>query len=363
MGKMYYVFFVLLTMLPTTSCAQLYRTANAPCAGDVLEKRDLTWSEVHCDANVVDLSHATPGQRPFTSRWTAVGDMGHWGGDERGTRHYVAMRGDTLCDEGFENHLRILRLDRPVVLAVFPAHDGDSVAGQYHGRGSYCEQMRMCVSGSYVSRVSTVPRLILPDGDTLHGVTRIHVIKMQSCRYTQMTGADTTIAAFAVNSVRQGQSDDFAPVLIDEYRWYVRGFRYPVLERYVTRLADAGVQNLAEETYYTDPLHQRYVIFDNRLSEETAQEGCEENKLQDAFMYTFGQNRTSRRVTVHYETSVSATVSVVLADVRGLVYQSQSQTGQKQGDVSFSYGLLPRGTYVLYISYGDRRHVEKFNVN
>ena len=96
-------------------------------------------------------------------------------GIENSTRHYYEQRGDSLLTWGYENNLTRTEYDRPVLLLHTPLVFGSRHEGLFHGTEAYCEKVFSRVFGSYEVTVDGTGMMLLPNGDTLRHVSRVHL--------------------------------------------------------------------------------------------------------------------------------------------------------------------------------------------
>ncbi len=323
----------------------LTRTWCADLAGLSSVGRDVCWDlqgVVSSGSSRVRLSR--PGES-FLYRTT-----------ERDTRHYYEQRGDSLLLTGFENNGSAIVFDRPVTVLRFPMVYGDSLSGVYGGSGRCYERQKLYADGAYYSKVDATGMLVLPDGDTLRHVLRLHLAQMERDIIHDIndggmvSGSDTTYTEKHT------------------FLWYALGYRYPVLRRVYTRQHThhpvSGV-SLA----YISPDAQRLLPYDapnaakrEQLSQEDLLSGAE--GPGGVLSYRFSQHGDGDYLTIDYDQLEGGTVEFVLCDTHGIVYRSLSRT-ESAGEgysINISYADLTRGQYVLYIRMNSEQYSEKFNV-
>lgn len=162
-------------------------------------------------------------------------------GVEHGTRYYYAEHGDTLVLEGMENNGMRIRYDDVPAELPFPLQYGAELKGDYHGRGVYCDKAPYREYGRYHVTADATGTLILPSGDTLRNVVRVHSVRKTCTRFYVADSLNTmqALPIFTRDSVACALAADSAMVSTDIYRWYAPGYRYPVLETVTVGAKDA----------------------------------------------------------------------------------------------------------------------------
>lgn len=289
---------------------------------------------------------------------------------ECGTRYYYDLRFDSLPVTGYENNLTKMDYDVPELSLLFPMHYGDSIGGCYSGRGRYCDKISLRSFGKYAVKADASGILILPDGDTLRHVLRIHTERMT---YRLFYPADSvkndSLKAFTADSVEKYMTlKSNTLIRQDYYRWYAAGYRYPVLEAVTTGTASGK----ASSTYYYPPSEQQYLSLDDEnktLREKTDEEGNvgkKDGSNVNPVDYNLSQDRNAKTVTVKYSLKSDSEINFILADITGIVYRTESKTGEAGIDytVSMSYeGLRRHSQYIIYICVNGCKYAEKFNAD
>lgn len=98
--------------------------------------------------------------------------------------------------------------------------------------------MFMRCFGAYMTKADSVGKLILPKGDTLRSVMRLHTERYVSAVYADKDTLRKKVPTFTVDSIVRHMAADSLMVREDLYRWYAAGYRYPILEAKVTTLKD-----------------------------------------------------------------------------------------------------------------------------
>ena len=185
-------------------------------------------------------------------------------GTERSTRYYFESKPEALLLRGFENNLLKVEYDQPEVLLRMPLVYGDRYEGQFHGMSAYCEKVFSRTFGTYRVEVDGTGSMVLPLGDTLRHVSRVHSTKLTSARFFPKVQRERMLKAvvdsikFPVDSIRLGVVKDTLVVETNTYRWYAAGYRYPVLE--VISTGYKGEKPWTTEAFYCAPEDQQQLF-------------------------------------------------------------------------------------------------------
>lgn len=214
----------------TTSGQQIVQMNNCYRGSDVLEKRQVTFNSFGMNdaKGVWSLEEAEVSEDTYDDEYTTETDT--LMAVERANRTYYSQDRDAVNIIGTENYMEQISYDMPETWLRFPMQRGDSVCGYFNGTGKYCDRLFIRRFGTYLTKADAAGKLVLPEGDTLRNVIRLHTE-----RYVGMVAApiDTMkykIPAFTVDSIVRRLATDSVRMREDVYRWYAEGYRYPILE-------------------------------------------------------------------------------------------------------------------------------------
>ena len=104
-------------------------------------------------------------------------------GVENNALTYYEQRNDSLVSWGYEDNLTKVEYDSPVLLLKTPLVYGSRHEGLFHGTYAYCERMFARIFGEYQVKVDGTGVMLLPSGDTLRHVSRVHLRELSSLRH------------------------------------------------------------------------------------------------------------------------------------------------------------------------------------
>lgn len=301
---------------------------------------------------------------------------------EQGTRFVYRLQGDSLLTMGYENRTSVVNYDIPEVWLKFPMSYGDSIRGYFHGTGRYCDKLGLRHYGRYNTKVDGIGCMILPEGDTLRNVVRLHTERTMSVEMTAIELLDS-LYAYTPDSINYYLISDTALIRMDICRWYANGYRYPILETR-QRLDRSGEHILSSQAYYYPPSEQATLSNDpaNELIRSftrgngTYQQGENDSNSQrqatshlsrgnawnhNTIKPRIGHSADGLEVLLNYHVSQESTVSYRLYTLEGvLLKELQPQTL----DAGFYTDHIPLdgyafGVYILDFQIDNDRITEK----
>jgi len=356
----------------TISGQQISQSNNRYRGNDALEKKQVTviGFDLNSKNSVWNLEDAELSKATFQAEYTT--EMDTLMAIERGSRTYYHQDGSAVSIIGSENVQELISYDMPETWLRFPMHVGDSVCGYFNGTGKYCDKLFMRRFGTYKTKADAIGKMVLPDGDTLRNVTRLHTERYVGTVMAPIDTMEFRIPAFTTDSIIKHLAADTIQFREDVYRWYAEGYRYPVLE---AMTLSRGKEKLTEEMFYCPPDIQEQLVLDEENKQTRERLMAENTRGSDSgpadgdkdrkdgpggFAYHISQNEGAKTVTVSYSSEQPVRVIALLANSLGYVYRRAEQTDGSS--VTFGYGNLNPGQYILYITAFNKKYAEKFNV-
>ena len=342
---------------------------NAYRMGDRMTGRQLLVGNVAglLNDSICDLSQTQVANDRYTCRYGKGPNNGMVSRLEHGTRYFFEQKGDSLLIMGFENHLAKIDYDLPELWLKFPMHAGDSLSGLYHGCGLYGERWNVRKLGDYKTRAKLCRTMVLPEGDTLRNVLRLHTQRQVCTLNSPARMPGDSLPHFTPDSIRWHLANNKGVLVENVYRWYVAGWRYPILEAYVT----GGTQSQAPlftTAFYYSPREQECLFDDNPntlirkavTQQEANGHALVDNDKELDYKVSVDSERKTIRLTYNLERETH--VRLILSDNAGIVYKTSERKDVpgKTHVQEIGYGMLPRGRYVLYINANGKRYAEKF---
>ena len=362
----------------TISGQQISQSNNRYRGSDMLEKKQIVVKGLSLNdtKGVWSLEEAELSEESYDAEYTTETDT--LMAVERGNRTYYSQDRRSVSIIGSENFMELISYDIPETWLTFPMQVSDSVCGYFNGSGPYCERFFLRRYGTYKTKADAAGKIVLPQGDTLRNVLRLHTERYVGTIAVPIDTMQYKIPAFTVDSIVQHLAPDTAKVREDIYRWYAEGYRYPILEAQTLSYRDSM---LTEEMYYCPPEIQEQLPLDEenkqvraRLIEEelarwqspslSPDDGHHPQKRgKDGFSYELSQPDGSDLVTIHYDTDHETRVTALISNGLGYIYRRADQTCPAgSGQLSLNCTGLRKGQYIIYIHVDGNQYAEKVNV-
>ncbi len=360
----------------TMSGQQINQSDNRYRSYDVLEKKQVSVKgfDLNSKKCVWSLEDAELSENSYNAEYSTETDT--LMAVERGDRTYYSQDRSTVSIIGSENFMELISYDMPEIWLRFPMQVGDSVCGFFNGSGPYCERFFMRRYGTYKTKADAAGTLVLPKGDSLRNVIRLHTERYVGTITVPIDTMEKKIPAFTVDSIIRLLVPDTAKVREDVYRWYAEGFRYPILEAKSLSFCDSL---LTEEMYYCPPDMQRTLANDEenerirtRLAEEERarwlasspdEDSNPKSRGKDGFTYNLPQDDNSDQVTINYSTDHATKMTALVTNALGYVYRRADQScAVGNGQATIDCSGLRRGQYILYINVDGEQYAEKVNL-
>ncbi|NDW19020.1 hypothetical protein D0T53_08860 [Dysgonomonas sp. 216] len=128
---------------------------------------------------------------------------------EHRTMYYYRLKGDSLFLLGYENPINIIRHSTPILSMIYPLDYKQQIKKDFKSQGVYSSNEFINTKGYVSLEADARGILILPSNDTVSHTLRIKTIQ-------SISNIDTL--------------NNFSGMEIETYRWYAKGYRYPIFE-------------------------------------------------------------------------------------------------------------------------------------
>ena len=229
----------LLSLITISSYGQLDKFHNRICIGDSLIKqqieyvdpgkpgKNITWDLsqaqvireeypiIYSSPKLIEDSIYVIGNDTILKRY--VPNTEYFIKKEYGTMYYYQFKNDTISLIGHENPTVRLRYTEPLMECVFPLNYNDEFLSPYLLEGVYSNSSKILSSGNIKIKADAYGKIILPEGDSISPVLRVK---------TTQTICRSMRSSIYKDSIRPNVQDK----VIETYKWYAKGYRYPVFE-------------------------------------------------------------------------------------------------------------------------------------
>jgi hypothetical protein len=327
-----------------------------PRAGDELVKQQVEYRDAGRDGeNVIwDFSSLKPVNDQYIVVYSAPGQIGDsvyvMGMDtiktgevsaneliigmEHNTMYYYRLSENGLYTLGHENPTTLLKYTHPLLNMVYPFNYTNKREENYASRGVYSSSVGFETEGKVTLEADAEGMMILPGGDTLRNVLRIKTVQL-------IPKTD-------------GNSREINTVL-ENYRWYSRGYRYPVFEtvKISDKNGDTAKENFGTAFFY--PPQDHYYLEDDDENLALQEKPDDLTNPWAGLKYNFYPNPVATVLSVDLYMPRPAKVTVLLRTLSGLTYINENKGMLSAGMNHFSLDIsrLPTGNYVLSIRLDD----------
>lgn len=334
---------------------ELKRELNTPRPGDVIIKQQVEYKDPgRAGENVVwdfgQLREINDSYRQIYSRprikHSGVSVLGKDSFDmsiynlnslltcrEHLTNYFYRIQDDRIYLLGYENNVDKMHYLQPIPVLKFPFTYNDSLKGIANSEDLFSAQVPMQMHGTIETHADASGIIILPTGDTLKQVIRTHSI------LTQLSDKIQIMDSVHVNTT------------IENYKFWARGYRYPVFECIKTIHKRDTIEDVFETAFIFPPPQQYCVTADTANVVERERMKSEVISLP-----------TNPWAGLHYNVSPNPTQGDVLFELllphsaREVRIQLRNQLGISM--MNQKYGALDQG--VSHLQF-DIRHFEKGN--
>lgn len=268
--------------------------------------------------------------------------------------YYYSISGDSLFCRGFENPTTLMMNEQPELLMKFPVNYGDSTFGYYNGNGRYCDRLRISAMGTTFSKADAYGMMVLPGGDTLKNVIRVHTIKkIADATETVIAGSDPQSSVqnrVSPDSIHHRLANDSVLLSVETYRWYARGYRYPIFETVKSITDKQGEERKFFDVAFFYPPQEHYVNEENENNEENkSNEGDENTHPWEGLTYNFHPNPVETILYIELYMPRQGAVRMQLTDRLGRNLWQENYDVRQEGihNMQILMSPYPKGEYVL----------------
>jgi hypothetical protein len=306
-------------------------------------------------------------------------------GVEHNTRYYYRLSGDTLFQTGYENPTTLSIDEQPELLMVFPVYYGDSTFAYFNANGRYSERLHISAMGTLRSYADAYGMMILPNGDTMKNVLRIRSVKTFAETMKSLKRGNKQpkifVSADSINSRLQNDSVLFE---IETFRWYAKGYRYPIFETVntITKTPDS-IQKFFNVAFFYPPQEHYYLEDDPENSEDSLNDSSNssndsssgsnssndssnssnisnDNSNWGIFTYNFHPNPVRDVLLLEYYTEKPAEVTISLYDMQHHLLYNRKHVCQQNDirSIEINMSAFFMGNYMLIMDNGHEIYNE-----
>lgn len=279
---------------------------------------------------------------------------------------------DTLERVGYENNLQKVAYEKPEITLVYPFHYGDSISGYFYGKGVFCDRLRLRTFGTYTLKADKKGTIILPNGNQLKNSLLTHTKRYFSIEKYPMSHVVPSYDDFTQDSVAfYMDTEDSKLICQEEYSIYSKGYRYPIIKKYVTYFAKQENKSLKTKVIFYNPEEQNMLALDerNKLLRQAEEQGNNQDETRSLtdnplIEYRITQNKENQTLQLTYNLKEHCDATIIIADANGMCHKQTTikQSAEKNQTLDIDYHNLPSiGPVILYINAKGLQFCEKFN--
>lgn len=266
-------------------------------------------------------------------------------GKEHETTYFYCLRNDTLLCLGHENTVVRLWYIQPLLIGVYPSVYKERVSLLFNAEGMYSMQIPIRTHGTMAIEQDAYGMMVLPSGDTLRHVSRIKSLQ----KIIDLNKSEDSV------SLSQ-------PIEMETYRWYAKGYRYPVFETICSY--NSSQNNNRHANFTTAFFYPPKEAYFNEEYIEVDNDEKKNNEVVDPWeglTYNIYPNPVSTYVEVEMYLPQAANVLVHLNSLQGMPLLKKQLFNQPKGIIRFQLDMTSytRGNYILDIWLNDHLVNEK----
>lgn len=330
-----FVFFLLVLPVNLLS-SQTLLEKNSSCIleSGVRVKNQLSYSNDN-DAlkgqNVLwDFSNWEPKSQSFTSKYfdTGLNSMSKY---EHRTFYNYKLKDDTLFLCGYKNYTANVSYLLPEVSLIYPLVYGDSTSNYFYGVGNYSNHTDLRVYGKKNVSIDAFGALILPSGDTVSNVIRVHSEKVMQYQFDSGVSLKLdSLSIPSIDSIAKCLNSSLDLIKMDVFEWYMEGYCKPIFETVRNTIYESGKPYKYFSTAFCCPIEEmRYINIDNikaQLGNRSEKTHFNDGQSDEIYSFNSFFEEESRSILLEYNSIEGATVDVMLFDVQGrLLFHDKSQ--------------------------------------
>ena len=292
------------------------------------------------------------------------------------TRYFCHKNETGTYLDGYENNQSKISYKLTDLIAP-PSFVLNSMAtGYFNGYAIYSESVYSRIYGTYECQVDGLGTMLLPSGDTITGVTRVHIQKHTGQQYLKniehakaLRLLVDSVDVYTHDSIIQHLAVDSNLVETNIYRWYAQGESYPIYETLDSHVKGNNIG--FKVAYYYSPQSLK----DNEY-EKSRNISQRESKSYLQWPSPYSRHVFSNGTFIDYSVNVTSDGNVNVAmfcssrtkidcnihtiDGMMVCQQSFKESSKKTYNICLPLSSHSHGIYILNISVNGQQFSEKF---
>ena len=282
---------------------------------------------------------------------------------EHRTFYNYKLNNDTLFLCGYRNSTTNVSYLLPEVSLVYPFGYGDSISSYFYGVGDYSNHVGLQIYGKKDICADAFGTLILPSGDTVSNVIRLHSEKIMQYRFD--SGIFLELDSLSVPpmvSIINYLSNNSDLIRMDVFEWYIEGYCKPIFETVKNTVYKSGKPYKYFSTAFYCPIDElEGVDIGIQLAKKT--DKTPPINTLDGEMVDFNSflDKEGRNILLEYNSIEGATIDVMLFDIQGRLLFRDKSLEQNSGKYNFCIDIsqYAQTEFVVRLSINEKTYSKK----
>lgn len=269
-------------------------------------------------------------------------------GVEHNTMYYYIQDKNKITLIGYENPVTLSHYSKPYAVEYFSLKYGQESESSSESDIEYSSKYHSKILTSSTTKTDAYGMMLLPLGDTLKHTIRIETIE----KVKDLSNPEDSMQ-------------------IERYKWYTKGYRYPIFETINTIIPRDTLESFASSFYYPPQDHfyldlddKNTAILDSLWDAENMKvkpKDIIEKDISISFSYNFYPNPVQNFLTVEYYLEKKSEVSISIIGMSGKIFKTITKPNQTAGMYTekIDFQTYPSGNYIISISTGSNVYSDK----
>ena len=282
---------------------------------------------------------------------------------EHRTFYNYKLNNDTLFLCGYRNSTTNVSYLLPEVSLVYPFGYGDSISSYFYGVGDYSNHVGLQIYGKKDICADAFGTLILPSGDTVSNVIRLHSEKIMQYRFDSGIFLELdSLSVPPMDSIINYQSNNSDLIRMDVFEWYIEGYCKPIFETVKNTVYKSGKPYKYFSTAFYCPIDElEGVDIGIQLAKKT--DKTPPINTLDGEMVDFNSflDKEGRNILLEYNSIEGATIDVMLFDIQGRLLFRDKSLEQNSGKYNFCIDIsqYAQTEFVVRLSINEKTYSKK----
>lgn len=286
---------------------------------------------------------------------------------EHRTFYNYELKNDTLYLCGYKNSTANVSYLLPEVSLIYPLSYRDSISSYFYGVGDYSNHIGLEVYGQKNICVDALGTLILPSGDTVPNIIRVHSEKIMQYQFDsdEIFVELDSIQIPPIDSISNSLFRNTNVIKMDVFEWYMEGYCRPIFETVKNTLYKMGKPYKYFSTAFFCPLEElgdAYIDEIRTQLDNKSDKKYQSNIQSDKdFKFTPYLDEDSRNLFLEYDGVEGATVDVTLFDIQGrlLFHDKFMEQNSGQYKLCIDISQYVQTAFIVRLTINDKIFTKK----